>query len=328
MARPKTLEEVKRLVNSVDLLIYAPPAYGKTAYQTNRRRQLDLSVFDTDDLDCPEDSDLEVLITNYHQLIPDLKSQLVIAFVPSEQQFRKGCEYRGLKYKQTWYTDVLDSLQRAGSEKDIIIINSGVPILFYDRFIHSCIMAVWDCGPLPSVPLPPKDEQKPVTHTKTQVIVDEDTLDPKVVKVVVPITPGPQLMYQDDDLEDELDDICADIQASELPTSVNVSPPVERRKEEAPKKRRLSDSDLQCSKKVKYTPQASALLSEKGKRFTARIFSLLCELQLPPFEWSIPEDYQVTRGNVKFKSFGSFVTCTNGTFQFHCSRHLFLKWSH
>lgn len=336
MAKPKTLEQVTRLVSSVDLLIYAPPAYGKTAYQTNRRKQLDLSVFDTDDLDCPDDSHLEVLITNYHQLIPSLESQLVIAFVPDEKQFRSGCEMRGLKYKTSWYSDILDSLQLAGSNKDIILINSGAPILFYERFIHSCVMAIWDCGPLPKVPSPPSSPQKPVTMTKKQVEFDIDTLDPKVMKIVEPIQPGPQLMYKDTELEEELDAICLDIQSDELPSSsrtrdrLPLSQPIPEIQRSRLKRRVHSESETSSSRhsKVQCVSRITVPQTEKQKRFVARIFALLCELKLPVFNWNIKEDYNVSRGSVKFKSFGNFVTCTDGTFQFHCSRHLFLKWSH
>lgn len=332
MVKPNTLDEVKRLVSGVDLLIYAPPASGKTVYQTNRRKQLDLSVFDTDDLECPENSNVEVLMTNYHQLIPILPSQLVIAFVPPEEQFRAGCEYRGLSYKTSWYTDVLESLQQAGSKKNIILINSGAPILYYDRFIHSCLQAIWDCGPLPKVPSPPTKPQKIVTHTKTQKIVDEDSFDPKVVRVVEPIKTGSQLMYKDEDTNADLDDVVLDNTKSLPPIKFADEALSLQILDSCMTKRRLSDVDDSDTSdsipKVQRTMQMTPPLTDEQRRFVARIFDLLCGLKLPAFDWRKEADYCVNRGTVKFKSFGNFITCTDGKFQFHCSRHLFLKWSH
>lgn len=194
---PRTLSDVKRLVASCGILVYAPPAYGKTTYITNRKRQDYVTVFDTDDLRCPPQSDLEILVTNMSDLLVCLSYECAIVFLPSREQFRSGCVFRGLKYQDLWYDDVLNNLERASATKQIIVITSGAPILFYDRFITKCFDAVYDGDEFPKVPSPPKIPV--VQPTTTRLVVDDiESLDcgaaPKVI--VEPIQPGSQIAFQ------------------------------------------------------------------------------------------------------------------------------------
>lgn len=166
---PVSLNDIPKLVSNTDILIYAPPAYGKTTYQTNRSNQLDISVFDTDDLDCPPDSGLEILLTNYHQLLTQLNYRLAIIFLPPEDQFRSGCEHRNLAYQSQWYADLLSSVNQSSLTNCNIIITSGKPLLHYDKFIRECYQALFRDLPLPSIPSVDSSPPLPST-TATEVL--------------------------------------------------------------------------------------------------------------------------------------------------------------
>lgn len=76
---------VQKIVSGADMFIYAPPAYGKTAYQLNSKYQAEMSVMDVEgfrDIDPPNDSHFEVIISSVHTLMRDKQFMLCIVFLP------------------------------------------------------------------------------------------------------------------------------------------------------------------------------------------------------------------------------------------------------
>lgn len=132
-------EEVSK-IGQVSVLVYAPPAYGKSTFVGLRSD--DYGYVDTDSLvDDPltPGSDVEVLITNDHSLVRRLQYSVCLFFLPSRQIFEDGCRHRGLHVQQHWYTDVV-----VASLCATCIITDGSPIDWYKDFIEGCVDH--DCG--------------------------------------------------------------------------------------------------------------------------------------------------------------------------------------
>lgn len=141
---------LRTYVSSVDIFIYAPPAYGKTEYIRKSRFRHDVSVIDTDsfiDDPPPINSHLEVIISNVHCIIHTLKCSLSIFFLPSAAKFKECCLFRGLDYQDSWYIDACTSALKAD-----IIITAECKVLDYDRFIYECINSIYDGEQLPLLP--------------------------------------------------------------------------------------------------------------------------------------------------------------------------------
>lgn len=150
------LDKLKRLVEGCDLLIYAPPAYGKTTYV--RQTRYDISPIDTDDLlidPCPPNSYFEVLVTNVPDLIDHIEVGVSIAFLPPKEQFKDGCIHRNLPYEEVWYEDACNSVSKYD-----VVITTGLPILNYERFLYNCFNAYCDGSPMPKVPSSPSAPKK------------------------------------------------------------------------------------------------------------------------------------------------------------------------
>ncbi|GLV40916.1 hypothetical protein CBL_08490 [Carabus blaptoides fortunei] len=114
-------------------------------FQTNHKRQDEYSCFDTDNLTCPLDSSLEILLTNFHHLIYQLKYDLAVIFLPCRDQFASGCEFRNLQFQPSWYDDVLNSIKLPDNQ---------------------CFDSSLDCTPPPAIPAPPKQPGSQELYTQ------------------------------------------------------------------------------------------------------------------------------------------------------------------
>lgn len=125
---------------SCEVLIYAPPGYGKTRF-ANRNRHHDqlCDLFETDRLrkECHMPNHWHMVLTNVPSLIPH--ANLSIAFLPSREQFISGCKHQGLEFKEQWYQDALHYCRSA-----TYVITTGDSLTFYQRFILKAIDHYFD----------------------------------------------------------------------------------------------------------------------------------------------------------------------------------------
>lgn len=153
-------ESIINAVSGCALLIYAPPAYGKTTFQNQSAYRHEIGFLDTDsfqDYMPPGEFYSEAIITNIPDLACNLDYSLCLFFLPSREKFERDCRYRGLPYQDSWYDHALACAHLAGSESNVIIITSELPILYYDRFIHKCFNCAMEGEAFPVLPPPPKD---------------------------------------------------------------------------------------------------------------------------------------------------------------------------
>lgn len=321
-----SIENVYRQVESVDILIYAPPAYGKTTYQTNCRKQCEYSIHDTDSLDCPPGSHLEILLTNYYQLLSSLNYQLAIVFLPDEWIFKSMCEYRGLNYKESWYNDVQDAVQQASNSNNIIIITSGSPLLRYDPFIRKCLDAIYDGEPLPNIPTinVPYEHQPKTTNI---VVLNDDPYSEVVTKIKQPIEPGSQELYISKEIFEQ------DAETIDDATLLSETIPTDTQDEK-------SDTSSESFTTTSFQEHASSFdhcksninllinntstidKSLKPSQLT-NIFICLKELNEPMISWSPKYKYQMhVRNNYTIHKYGSVVTICNSVSRFHISNFL------
>lgn len=128
-----------QLISSANVLIYAPPGYGKTQYVNQRSSKDYFKVIDTDDL--PDDvppNNYPVLITNYWQLINTVKANYILAFLPGREHFENLCRFRGLAYEDSWYDDVLNALKQAKQKSrayHLVVITDESSILDHDDLV-------------------------------------------------------------------------------------------------------------------------------------------------------------------------------------------------
>lgn len=103
-------------------LIYAPPHSGKSTFVTNNKSRV---IHDTDYMSFWKlNKDIDICITNRHELIPFAEHSLAI--IPNEQLFLSRCRLRGLEPEPAWYSDLLTSSKLASHS------------IHYDGYLDKC----------------------------------------------------------------------------------------------------------------------------------------------------------------------------------------------
>jgi len=92
---------------SLPLVIFAPPASGKTTFNMRTR-----SCLDTDSIYLWQTLKSNgVYLTNMSSAIA--KAVLSVAIIPDRRTFERRCTMRGLVYKNNWYSDMLRNVRKA-----------------------------------------------------------------------------------------------------------------------------------------------------------------------------------------------------------------------
>lgn len=113
-----------------DLVVYAPPASGKTTF-VERVRRKGRHIVDTDDWSNYEHQS-SICITN----IPAMMKFgcEAIAVIPSPQEFIRRCNKRNLRHEATWYGDILRFSQWA---KLVVMTDKHLSSIFRLQFVMS-----------------------------------------------------------------------------------------------------------------------------------------------------------------------------------------------
>lgn len=137
---------INHAVEDVEILILAPPGYGKRSFLLRNRHREPFCDFHL------AQNTVGYRPSNYYGIISDLpslvhKSSLSFVFLPSKDVFIPTCRHHGVRRVEEYYNQFLHV-----SRVSTYVITSGDTIFFYQRFIEKAIDHYF-CGQ-PYVPLP------------------------------------------------------------------------------------------------------------------------------------------------------------------------------
>lgn len=89
-------------IQRIPVVIYAPPASGKTTFITENKLIERRRIRDTDDINAWKYFS-QCVITNMPHLLHN--ADISISILPSRETFNKRCKFRGLKPDTSWYCD-------------------------------------------------------------------------------------------------------------------------------------------------------------------------------------------------------------------------------
>lgn len=133
-------------IEGVEILILAPPGYGKRSFLLRNRHREPFC-----DFHLAQDT-IDSAPNHYYGVICDLpslvaKSSLSFIFLPPKDVFLHACSYHGIQCAEEYYNQFLHASRVA-----TYVITSGDTLLFYQRFIEKAINHYFEGEPV--VPLP------------------------------------------------------------------------------------------------------------------------------------------------------------------------------